>query len=318
MPIPNLPSPSLRQLRTFLEVIRSGSISAAARALNVTQPAASQQLHALERTLGVRLVERAAGRVIATAAGASVLGPARRAAEAAEEAAAAARAHRGGGAGRVRLGTGASACIYLLPPALAALRRRMPGLEVVVATGNTPEMLERVAEGELDAALVTLSGRTPRTLSVRPLFVDPLLALLPAALAPPGRAGLTPAALGAQPLILYERGGATREIIDAWFRRAGLMPRPVMELGSVEAIKVLVAGGFGASLLPRLALEHSVKGTVLAALKPGLHREIGIVLRREKVMERGLRLLIEELERAGAKDRISREGPIPTRGYNRA
>jgi len=317
MPISAPPSPSLRQLRTFLEVIRSGSISAAARALNVTQPAASQQLHALERTLGVRLVERAGGQVIATAAGASVLEPARRAAEAAEEAAAAARAHRSGGAGRVRLGTGASACIYLLPPALAALRRRMPGLEVLVATGNTPEMLERVAAGEIDAALVTLAGRVPRTLAVRPLFVDPLLALLPAG-GTVGRAVLTPATLGAQPLILYERGGATREIIDAWFRRAGLAPRPVMELGSVEAIKVLVAGGFGASLLPRLALQQRVPGTVLAGLKPGLHRQIGIVLRREKVMERGLRLLIEELERAGAKDSISREERIPTHGCNRA
>ncbi len=299
-------SPTLRQLRALLEVIQSGSISEAARALNVTQPAASQQIHALERMLGGRLVERAGGRVIATAAGAAVLGPARRAIAAAEEAAAAARVHKSGGAGRMRLGTGATACIHLLPPVLAALRQRLPGLELVVATGNTPEMLARVAAGELDAALVTRAGTLARTLVARRLLTDPLLALVPASVVPeevlsdgrlPEDATLGAAALARLPLILYERGGATRAIVDGWFRRARLAPRPVMELGSVEAIKVLVGGGFGASVLPGLALGEAVAGTLAIALRPRLSREIALVLRREKVMERGLKLLIEELER---------------------
>ncbi len=303
-------SPSLRQLRTFLEVVRSGSISAAARALNVTQPAASQQIRTLEQLLGGRLVERAGGRVIATAAGEAVLGPARRAVEAAEDAASAARAHKSGGVGRVRLGTGATACIHLLPPVLAALRHFLPGLELVVATGNTPEMLARLAAGELDAALVTLAGALPRTLVARRLFTDPLLALVPSASAPKellveGRpregAALAPAPLARLPLILYERGGATRAIVDGWFRRSGLEARPVMELGSVEAIKVLVGGGFGASILPELALGAAVPGAVALALRPRLSRQIGLVMRREKVMERGLKLLIEALERGSSQ-----------------
>ncbi len=290
-------SPSLRQLRTFLEAVQSGSISAAARTLNITQPAASQQIKALERLLGGRLIERAGGRVIATAAGAAVIGPARRAVEAAEEAEAAARAHKSGGAGRVRLGTGATACIHFLPPVLAALRQRLPGIEVVVETGNTPEMLARVAEGALDAALVTLSGPVPRTLTARRLFTDPLLGLVPAGSVEDE--ALMPATLAGLPLILYERGGTTQEIVDGWFRRAGVAPRAAMELGSVEAIKVLVGGGFGASVLPGLALGQAVAGTEVLPLRPPLSRPIGLAMRREKVMERGLKLLIEELERAG-------------------
>ncbi|HUA78615.1 MAG TPA: LysR family transcriptional regulator substrate-binding protein, partial [Acetobacteraceae bacterium] len=107
------------------------------------------------------------------------------------------------------------------------------------------------------------------------------------------------ATLARYPLILYERGGSTREIVDGWFDRAGIAPRPVMELGSVEAIKVLVGGGFGASVLPGLALGQAVAGTEVLPLRPPLSRPIGLAMRREKLMERGLKLLIEELERAG-------------------
>src|SRR5215475_9973809 len=135
-----MPQPSLRQLRTFLAVVESGKISTAARSLNLTQPAASQQLRELERALRVRLLERAAGKVQPTAAGVALLEPARRAQTAIDDAVAAAGAHRSGEAGRVRLGTGATACIYLLPAVLAALKQRMPALEIVIATGNSADM----------------------------------------------------------------------------------------------------------------------------------------------------------------------------------
>src|SRR6266478_2756188 len=99
-------SPTLRQIRTLLTAVDSGSISSAARSLNITQPAASQQLRELERALGVRLLERAGGRVVATPAGATLLVPARRAQGAVEDLIAAARGLRADDAGRVRLGTG--------------------------------------------------------------------------------------------------------------------------------------------------------------------------------------------------------------------
>ena len=118
-------SPSLRQFRTLLAAVETGSVSAAARRLGLTQPAASQQLRDLERTLGVRLLDRARGRMIPTAAGEAVLDPARRAQAAAEDVVAAAGRHHDGEVGRVRLGTGATACIYLLPGVLAAARRRI-------------------------------------------------------------------------------------------------------------------------------------------------------------------------------------------------
>jgi DNA-binding transcriptional LysR family regulator len=69
-----------------------------------------------------------------------------------------------------------------------------------------------------------------------------------------------------------------------------------MELGSVEAIKAVIAGGLGASILPRLALADPIPGTVTRQLQPAIERDLGYVLRREKVVDRGLRAVIEALE----------------------
>ena len=287
--------PTLRQLATFLAAVDAGTVSGAARRFNLTQPAASQQLRQLERSLGVRLLERAGGRLVPTAAGAAIAAPARRAQAAAADVIAAATAHRTGEAGQVRLGTGATACIYLLPALLATLRRRMPGLAITIATGNTPEILRRLEAGDLDIGLVTLTAQSSRALASTRLLSDPLIAVLPATLARDAPS-LRASQLAQLPLVLYESGGNTRAVLDGWFRRAGVSPRPMMELGSVEAIKAVIAGGLGASVLPRLALADPIPGTLMRPLHPAVARELGYVLRREKVVDRGLRTVIEVLE----------------------
>lgn len=287
-------TPTLRQLRTFIAAVDLGSVTEAARSLHLTQPAASQQLREMERILGTRLLDRAEGRVVPTAAGHAILGAARRAQQAAQDVAEAALACRSGDFGRVRLGTGATACIHLLPPALEAARGRMPGLEVTVVIGNTPEMLRGVEEGSLDAGLVTKPRSISRALARIRLRQDPLMALVPHGMAPEGALG--PAQLAAMPLILYETGGDTRGIVDGWFRQAGLAPKPIMELGSVEAIKVLVGSGLGASVLPALALPQDVPGAERRLLRPTVARELILVMRKEKVLDRGLRVMTEVLQ----------------------
>ncbi len=287
-------TPTLRQLRTFVATVERGSVTQAARALHLTQPAASQQLRELERILGARLLDRAEGRVVPTAAGQAILAPARRTQLAVTELVSAVTAFRSGETGRVRLGTGATACIHLLPPVLAAAKARMPGLEILVAIGNTPDILRRVEEGDLDAGFVTMPRAIGRTLVAVSIRRDGLAALVPANT--PEEGALSPAQLAAIPLILYESGGDTRGIVDGWFREAGLAPRPIMELGSVEAIKVLVGSGLGASVLPELAVADAVPGAEKRPLRPAVSRELGFVLRKEKVRDRGLRVLTEMLE----------------------
>jgi DNA-binding transcriptional LysR family regulator len=274
---------NLDQLRAFSHVVDSGSFSAAAARLNLSQPAVSLQVRQLERRFGARLVERAGRRAQPTAAGRELLahiGPI----EAAVAAAVAAMApHAEGVAGRVRLGTGATACTYLLPPLLRDLRLRFPRLDIVVRTGNSPDMLKALDEDALDLALVTLPA-PGRRFAVGAVLDEEIVAVFPPTMPPP--AAVTAAALAKLPVVLYEPGGNTRRLIDDWFRRAGVALRPVMELGNVEAIKQLVAAGLGCGLLPRRAADGAELG--LRPLRPLLMRRLGLVTRQDKVPERGL------------------------------
>jgi len=290
---------SFDQLQTFSDVVELGSFSAAAERLGITQPAVSLQVRQLERHLGVKLIERVGRRAQATLAGADLLIHATRIREEVANALEAIAPHRNGALGRVRIGTGATACIYLLPPALRRLRERMPGLEITVQTGNTSDILKRLESNALDLALVTLPARG-RSFDVRKIYDDELVVVFPTQDGATGKP-ITPKLLSEKPLLLYEGGGNTRGIIDGWFSRAGYSPKPVMELGSVEAIKQLVGVGLGWAVLPRLAVsqQDTMQHISTQSLSPRLRRPLGMVLRRDKHLNRGLRAVVDELQQLG-------------------
>jgi len=295
-------------LRTLHEIIRLQSFSRAAEALRLSQPAVSLHIRQLEEALGLPLLERVGKRAAATPAGALLLERGGRALEALEAAAASIHALRGVVAGRVRVGTGATASIYLLPPILRRLRARYPAIELVIVTGNASEIAKAVAENALDVGVVTLPVR-PRQLVVTPFFIDRLVAI-----APPGwrwtrlgrrgrrkggRRGLTPGDLAGEPLILYERGGTIRQVIEDWFRRGRVTPRVAMELGNGEAIKELVSAGLGPSITSWASVRSEARAGSLRAipLSPPLVRRLGVIRRRDKPESPPLRALLRALER---------------------
>ena len=287
--------PSIKQFRAFLLVADTGSVSVAARALGLTQPAISQQLRELERTLSARLFERANGKSIPTAMGQSLIEPARRALAAAEDAMALAAELKRSDSGQIKIGAGATACIHLLPSVLEAVKAAMPRLSLKIIIGDTADLLPQVQAGDLDIGLMTLPPRTVSLLSYRSLFLEPLVAILPE------RAGTFPKGITAQqlaqfPFIAYRSGGDTRAITDAWFDAATVSSTPIMELGSFEAIKGLVGAGLGAAIVPKLALSKPTPGTSAHSLNPALSRTVGYVVREDKIMDRGFRLLIRHLE----------------------
>lgn len=289
---------NLDQLEAFATVVESGSFSAAAVRLNLTQPAISFQIRQLERRLGLRLIERVGRRARPTAAGLDLLPHIRRIDAAVAGAAEAMAYHTHGVAGRVRLGTGATACTYLLPPVLSALRRRFPLLEIVVRTGNSVDILRELDDNALDAAVVTLPA-VGRMFTVEKLLDDEVVAVFPPGFEPPR--AVTPAVLAALPVLLYEPGGNARRVVDNWFAGAGVALKPVMELGNIEAIKRLVGAGLGCGMLTRLAVRDEERaGVAVCSLSPRLHRELALVMRRDKVPDRGLREVVRALRELSA------------------
>jgi len=287
---------NLDHLRTFAQVVELGSFSAAAERGGVTQPAVSLQIRQLERRFGLKLVERIGRRAGPTAAGLELLTHIRVIDAALAQAEQAMTAHASQVSGRIRLGTGATACTYLLPPLLAELRRRFPALDVVASTGNTADMLRALENNTLDMGLVTLPA-PGRMFQVTPVMEDEFVAIFPAN--DPGGipAVVTPQTLALRPLVLFEPGARTRRLVDDWFEAAGVAAKPVMELGSTEAMKEIVAAGLGCAVLPKLAVTGAGQrdALVVRSLTPHLSRDLAIVLRRDKPLSHGLRHLQEAL-----------------------
>ncbi|HDY8511115.1 LysR family transcriptional regulator [Klebsiella pneumoniae] len=279
---------NLGNLATFRLVVQRGSFSAAADALGISQPAVSLQVRQLEQFLQTRLLERTGRGIKATAAGMVLLAHSEQIDRAVNSAVQSVSAFSQEVNGSLTLGTGATACIHLLPPLLQHLRQQHPLLTVGVTTGNTLDIVRAVEENRLDLGLVTLPVQG-RSLAVTAMLDEEFVTIY-ASRETEMPAVYTPAELQAQPLIAFEAGSGTRDLIDRWFRSAGLAVTPVMQLGSIEAIKRMVRAGLGYSIVPRMAVERveDRDGLRIHSLAPRLYRQLAVVMRQDKIVTKGI------------------------------
>jgi DNA-binding transcriptional LysR family regulator len=287
---------NLDHLRAFALVAERGSFSIAAERLRLSQPAVSLQVRQLERWFNSRLLDRIGRGVKPTAAGQALLAHLPQIEVAVDSALAAVHRHAAGTVGRVRIGTGETACIHLLPPALKELKRAYPDLDITVTTGNTAEVLKAIEEDRLDAGLVTMPA-AGRAFHVTPLIKDEIVAIASPELRLPGR--VTARSLTAFPVLLYEPAAHIGRLTDAWFSRGGVDLKPAMALGSVEAIKELVAAGLGCAVVPRMALgkEEGGRSVYIRSLTPRMYRSLALVLRRDKRQHKGLQVTLAAVKR---------------------
>jgi molybdate transport repressor ModE-like protein len=251
----------VRRLRVLREVSRRGSFSAAAQALTYSQSAVSQQIAALEREAGARLVERQGRGIRLTDAGRALV---RRAdAILAELAGADAelRAIAGLRAGRVRVSTFASAATTLLPAAVADFRDAHREVQVELSLVEAvDEALEGLQAGRADLALVAQpvdQPPGPDPVAAHRLFEDPMLAVLPGGHRLARRRTLRLEELAGEPWVLGGGPGCTdRATILRACHTAGFEPRVTLDFPTDDynATQGMVAAGAGVTLLPRLAL----------------------------------------------------------------
>ncbi|MEG4672121.1 LysR family transcriptional regulator [Enterobacter cloacae] len=288
---------NLGHLATFRLVIQRGSFSAAADLLGISQPAVSLQIRQLEQFLQTRLVERTGRGIKATPAGQALLLHEERIQQAVDEAVRSVSEFSHDVSGTVTLGTGATACIHLLPTLLQQLRSDYPLLKVGVTTGNTLDIVRAIEENRLDLGLVTLpvSGKSLDVMTV----MDEEFVFIASLMQQERFSRLTPEALHLQPLIAFESGSGTRALIDGWFAACGLAIAPVMQLGSIEAIKRMVRAGLGYSIVPRMAVEHAAdrEGLSVMSLEPVLQRQLAVVMRQDKILSKGIAAIIRIIQK---------------------
>jgi DNA-binding transcriptional LysR family regulator len=273
---------NLDRLRTLVAIVDQGSFAAAARALHLAPPTVSLHISELESRIGAALLLRQRGQVRPSGVGETLVARARQLLADAEQALEEVRRQVQGLAGRVRLGASTGAIAYLLPQALEAVGQAHPGIDVQVMVLTSEETLARLSGGTLDIGLVALPQAAVDGLEVKPWRRDPVMAFVPAGWEAPRV--VTPQWLAAQPLILNAPNTRLSRLTTEWFAAAGEHPAPRIQLNFNEAVKSLVAAGYGATLLPHEASEQPAaqpadSRIAMRPLRPKLWRPLGIACR---------------------------------------
>ncbi len=249
----------IRQLRAFMAIAESGTFTAGALRVHVTQAAISMQIRQLENELGARVFVRAPRHVILTEAGEHLLQRARQILRehdaAVDEIAALAGAERG----RLRIGS-ASAMILTepLPKILKELRRQHPAAEIAVISGTSGALVDQILAGELDIAFVSLPVDV-RGIQTERLSEDQLVAIASPRHKLAKQRTISAYTLAGEKLILGERGGNTRRLIDQFFAQAGVSLHVAMELSRQAAIRRMVEEDMGVGIVPLQSVKEEVE-----------------------------------------------------------
>ncbi|HWD06123.1 MAG TPA: LysR substrate-binding domain-containing protein [Amycolatopsis sp.] len=242
----------LHQLTYFVAVAEHRHFTRAAEEVRVAQPSLSQQVRALEHSLGAPLFHRIRGNVTLTEAGEALLPIARRILADVENAHRAIRELDELDRGRVRLGAPPSLCTGLLPTMLAAFRRHYPGIQLELHESGSGDLRERLSEGALDLALLAGSRNPGDQLSLTPLLLEELVVISRDDELSPhqGGARLSVRELADVPLVMFRRGYDVREATVNACRAAGFDPSFAIEGGEMDAVLELVRAGVGSAVVP--------------------------------------------------------------------
>lgn len=280
----------VRQLRAIVAVVDQGGVTRAAEELHVAQPSLSQTIRSLEHELGVELFHRVGRRLVLTAAGEALLGPARQVLRDMQTVAASVADVKGLTAGRLDLVAEPTLATDPVAALIGAFRVAYPGVTVRLAEPeNAAELTSRVADGRSEVGLAELplvASTTDVEGLVRvPLLVQDVLLVRPpgtgSETGPDGTAGFPVERLAGAPLITTPRGTSSRALLERALAAATVTPVVAVETEQREALLPLVLAGAGSALLPGpLAEQGRRRGAVVWELIPPLRRTVGLVHRR--------------------------------------
>jgi DNA-binding transcriptional LysR family regulator len=274
----------LIQLRALAMIDEAGTFTAAAERLQISQPALSQQIKALEREMGALLFERRGRQITWTAVGELTLARARQILGQLDqlhgEVADLLTLQRG----QLRIGTSDTICLYLLPPIIQQYRQLYPQIEIHLSNRPSQEVVTLLQAGAIDFGIVTLPVQA-QGVETSYLCDRQDVAVCapehPLARRAADDNALTVTELMTHQLLLLERGTTSRAFLDQLFVQAGVTPQ-AMELGSIEVLKRYAAINLGVAIVPSMSIKEEVAAGQLVpfALPWAPPRAIGVVQRR--------------------------------------
>jgi DNA-binding transcriptional LysR family regulator len=265
----------LRQLSYFVAVAEEGQFTRAAARVSVAQPAVSAQIRRLERELGEPLFLRDQRAVSLTGAGESLLPHARAALAAAQRGRDTIASLRGLLHGRLCVGV-SRPVDRRLAETLGDFHRAHPAIEIAVTEDHNEPLLEALARGDLDAALVGFRGQPlPPQVRARVIAAEPLVLGVRRDHPLGRRRSVTLARLRREPMITLTHGSGLRTVLEDACRDAGFAPAIVAETSELGSLVELAAEGLGVAVLPRSALEGT-ELVMLSITRPRLWRRTAL------------------------------------------
>ena len=288
----------LRQLHTFRMVVERGSFSGAAEELDISQPAVSFQIRALEESVGHRLLDRSGRRVALTEAGEIAFRFTKRMMSLEVEFERELQELGDRIAGPLVLGSSTGPGELVLPRLLGRFAAAHPDVVVRLAVLDTQTVCDRVLEEELELGIVG-AARAQRGLVFEPFMRDELVAIVLPGHRFAGRERITIAELATEPLLVQQEGSGVRSVVEQALHDSGVRDRDLniaMELGLQQSVKAAVLDGFGITVISRLAVEREVADGSLVALSlegGGLAREFWLVRHAGRTQRRAARAFTE-------------------------
>ncbi len=256
---------NLHQLRIFCSVVEHGSHTKAAEALFMTQPAVSLQVHALERSLQVKLLERLNQQVIVTEAGQALYQCAIPMLNAEAEAERVLTELKGAARGRLVVAANTTGGMYIIPPLLASYKELHPESELLLHIDATDRLIERARQGIIDLAFACGTIIQPE-LTIETIGTDTLTLILSSRHALASQLSLTLEQVATLPFIVPESISRTRQFIEQVMRERGYTLKIVMHFQGTEPVKKAVESNLGVAIVSRAAIEHEVEAGILRAM----------------------------------------------------
>jgi LysR family hydrogen peroxide-inducible transcriptional activator len=284
---------NLRQLRYFAALARHSHFGRAAAACAISQPALSMQIKELEETLGAVLMERGARQVRLTKFGEEAALRVRDILLLVDELGEFARASRDRLSGRLRIGMIPTIAPYLLPILMENLTRTHPEVDIYVREALTSKLIQELAEGRLDTAIVALPISEPSFTEVA-LFAENFLLVRPRE--DTGKPVPSSKMLREMRLLLLEEGHCFRDQALSFCNMKSSLPRDMLDASSLSTLVQMVSAGMGVTLIPEMAMAVEARSASVSVARfknPQPSRTIGMIWRKKSPLARQLLQLSE-------------------------